>query len=421
MRKFDTPGNNMKEDLFEEENDDRESSESEDPEVFADDEDLVPSNGETEGWDDDDDDENEDWVSLDDELEDELSHYMDTDDTEEELNFDNDLEEVEEGAEAPSWDEEIETPLHDTKNTSKILFLIGVISFTVALIGIGLFVFQKPEPITDIPEYKVEEEKKVLFVTKKVPGIRVKDTVPAEKPEKNAEPAKPLVKENAVTVINGEPLTIAHEGVLYSFAPKTEAADSTDKLTFSIANQPDWTSFNTTTGTLTGTPQKDDVGNHEKIDIRVSDGNATASFPPFDITVMGAGPRKAQKKNIEARPKEVKAELYKLPDLKDLIELSEINDAAIEYHKNVRHVPKAYTLKLEVDCVEASIQVAYRNTGFDSRMFILPKDIQGKFCYIIFWGLYATKDEALKALSSVPAYFGDREIKPKLTIIKQYL
>ena len=113
--------------------------------------------------------------------------------------------------------------------------------------------------------------------------------------------------------------------------------------------------------------------------------------------------------------------MYKLPELKDLIELSEINDAAIEYHKNVRHVPKAYTLKLEVDCVEASIQVAYRNTGFDNRMFILPKDIQGKSCYIIFWGLYATKDEALKALSSVPAYFREREIKPKLTIIKQYL
>ena len=66
-------------------------------------------------------------------------------------------------------------------------------------------------------------------------------------------------------------------------------------------------------------------------------------------------------------------------------------------------------------------QLRYRNTGFDNRMFILPKDIQGKFCYIIFWGLYATKDEALKALSTVPAYFGDREIKPKLTIIKQYL
>ena len=324
----------MEEDLFEEENEDRETSESEDPEVFADDEALVLSNGKTGEWDDDDD-EKEEWVCLeDDELEEGLSHYVDTDDTEKKIDFDSDPEEEaeedeEEDAEAPPWDEEIEMPLHDTEYTSKNLFLIGVISFTLALIGIGLFIFLKPEPITDIPEYRVEEEKKVLFVTKKVPDIRVKDTLPAEKTEKKAEPTQAPVKENAGPVISGEPLTIAPEGT--------------------------------------------------------------------------------------------KVDLYTLPDLKDLIQLSEFRDAAIEYHKNVRHVPKAYTLKLEVDCVEGSVQVAYRNGNFDNRMFILPKDIQGKSCFIVFWGLYATKNEALKALSSVPAYFRDQAIKPKLTIIKQYL
>jgi hypothetical protein len=172
---------------------------------------------------------------------------------------------------------------------------------------------------------------------------------------------------------------------------------------------------------LTGTPQKDDVGTHKKIDIRVSDGSATTSFPLFDITVIAAGPGEAREKNIEGPPERVKADLYTLPDLTDLIKLSEFKDAAIEYHKTVRHVPKAYTLKLEVDCVEDSVQMAYRNGDFDNRMFILPKDIQGKSCFIVFWGLYATKTEALKALSSVPAFFRDQEIKPKLTIIKQYL
>jgi len=163
------------------------------------------------------------------------------------------------------------------------------------------------------------------------------------------------------------------------------------------------------------------VSTHEKIAILVSDGKATASSPLFDITVIGAGPGKVQEKNKEVTPEGVKADLYTIPDLTDLIKLSELKDAAIEYHKTVRHVPKAYTLKLEVDCVEDSVQVAYRNADFDNRMFILPKDIQGKACFIVFWGLYATKTEALEALASVPACFRDQEIKPKLTIIKQYL
>ena len=211
MRKFDTLENNMKEDLFEEENDDREPSESEDPEVFADDEALVLSNGKTGEWDNDDH-EKEEWVSLDDdELEEGLSHYVDTDDTEEEIDFDSDPEDEEEDAEAPPWDEEIEIPLHDTENTSKnLLILIGVISFTVVLIGIGFFVFLKPTPITDIPEYSVQEEKNVLFITKKVPGIRVKDTASTEKTEKKAAPAQPVVKENAVPVISGEVLNGLH-------------------------------------------------------------------------------------------------------------------------------------------------------------------------------------------------------------------
>ena len=142
---------------------------------------------------------------------------------------------------------------------------------------------------------------------------------------------------------------------------------------------------------------------------------------PFDITVIGAGPVETRKTEAEAPPEEIDVNLYTLPDVMDLIKLSEFMDAAIEYHKSVRHVPKAYTLKLEVDCIENSVLAAYQNGNFDNRMFILPKDIKGKPCFIVFWGLYATKDEALKALPSIPPYFRDQDMKPKLTIIKQYL
>ena len=65
--------------------------------------------------------------------------------------------------------------------------------------------------------------------------------------------------------------------------------------------------------------------------------------------------------------------------------------------------------------------MAYHACNFDPRMFILPKEINGRDCFIVFWGLYATKNEALKALSSIPAFFKNQGVKPTLIILKQYL
>ena len=230
----------MEEDLFEEENDGREDSEPEEPEVFDDEEAPVFSDSREKDWHDDDDEE-EEWVSLeDDELEEGLTHYMEMDDTEEEPDIDSDMEDAEEDAEVPPWHEEIEIPAHDTGNFSKRLFLIVIIPFTVALIGIGLFVFLKIDPVTDITRLGIEEEEDVLFVTKKVPDIPITDTVPAEKTEEIGEPTKPIVKENTRPVISGEPVATAHEGIRYSFVPMANDADPEDKLTFFIANQPAW-------------------------------------------------------------------------------------------------------------------------------------------------------------------------------------
>jgi hypothetical protein len=56
-------------------------------------------------------------------------------------------------------------------------------------------------------------------------------------------------------------------------------------LTFSIANTPSWTTFNTASGLLTGTPAASDAGSYDGVVIRVSDGQATAQLPAFSILV----------------------------------------------------------------------------------------------------------------------------------------
>ena len=56
-------------------------------------------------------------------------------------------------------------------------------------------------------------------------------------------------------------------------------------LTFSISNRPGWASFDTASGTLSGTPTNDDVGTTSGIVLSVSDGAETVSLDAFAIEV----------------------------------------------------------------------------------------------------------------------------------------
>jgi len=93
--------------------------------------------------------------------------------------------------------------------------------------------------------------------------------------------------------IVGNPSTTAIVDNLYSFTPFVNGTD-TNNLTFSIttvspATLPAWLTFNTKTGTLSGTPGASDVGVISGIVISVSNGINTASLPVFKLTVTVTG------------------------------------------------------------------------------------------------------------------------------------
>ena len=89
---------------------------------------------------------------------------------------------------------------------------------------------------------------------------------------------------NSAPSISGSPANAVMIGSRYAFIPTTNDPDN-DPLTFSIANQPLWASFDTSTGTLSGTPLLGDVGMYDQITITASDGKDSASLPGFSITV----------------------------------------------------------------------------------------------------------------------------------------
>ncbi|MGV0978557.1 MBG domain-containing protein [Empedobacter falsenii] len=89
---------------------------------------------------------------------------------------------------------------------------------------------------------------------------------------------------NDVPTISGTPATSVNQDAAYSFIPVTYDVDG-NSLVFTIANKPSWATFNEATGALTGTPGNANVGTTTGIVITVSDGMASVSLPPFNLTV----------------------------------------------------------------------------------------------------------------------------------------
>ena len=93
---------------------------------------------------------------------------------------------------------------------------------------------------------------------------------------------------NSTPTISGDPSRAVRMGETYSFTPAATDPDG-DSLSFSIENKPVWATFNTSTGSLIGTPTLGDVGNFSSITISVSDESNSSSLAPYSIEVTQVG------------------------------------------------------------------------------------------------------------------------------------
>jgi hypothetical protein len=91
---------------------------------------------------------------------------------------------------------------------------------------------------------------------------------------------------NSDPIILGYPVTSLVEYGSYHFVPTTDDVDE-DSLSFTIINKPNWASFNTSTGTLSGRPSHGHIGRYNNIQITVDDGaGGMASLTDFSISVL---------------------------------------------------------------------------------------------------------------------------------------
>ena len=92
---------------------------------------------------------------------------------------------------------------------------------------------------------------------------------------------------NSSPIISGNPPPAVVVSEMYDFKPSAYDPDG-DSLTFTITNKPNWASFNTSTGRLSGQPTLGNVGTITNIVISVSDGEASDSLGAFTVTVSQA-------------------------------------------------------------------------------------------------------------------------------------
>ncbi len=92
---------------------------------------------------------------------------------------------------------------------------------------------------------------------------------------------------NRAPSIIGQPATSVTAGASYSFQPTSSDPDG-DVLTFSATGLPSWLVVNPSTGRVSGTSPAGMASTFGGIVISASDGRATASLPPFAVTVTAA-------------------------------------------------------------------------------------------------------------------------------------
>jgi len=70
-----------------------------------------------------------------------------------------------------------------------------------------------------------------------------------------------------------------------------------------------------------------------------------------------------------------------------------------------------YTLQIQILCDASNLDKAMRSGG--SNLWFVPQQLGSRSCYRVYWGRYATRDEAQRALAAVPAGLRDQNAAVK--------
>ena len=152
-------------------------------------------------------------------------------------------------------------------------------------------------------------------------------------------------------------------------------------------------------------------------------GPERAGEPPVQKSAE-PGVRRLKAETHAKRPGEVVSAArddYVIPYLASLIRRSAFQEAAETYRKDLAQYTGAYTVRLEVVCQNQSLRTAFEEGNFDPRMYILPKKLNNRDCFGVFWGIFPSLGEARREISALPVFFTQQPSPPVPVLLDRYL
>jgi hypothetical protein len=87
----------------------------------------------------------------------------------------------------------------------------------------------------------------------------------------------------------------------------------------------------------------------------------------------------------------------------------------------VKSQAATHTILLELDCQKESVFNAYNRIDRKEDFFILTRSREGRTCYLVCWGKFLSREEAVDSLREVPNYFLQQPNPPQVVPLSRYL
>ncbi len=141
--------------------------------------------------------------------------------------------------------------------------------------------------------------------------------------------------------------------------------------------------------------------------------------PPAEPeTPVGAAEPTAVEETVEKEPPVAEASP---PNPQELFQEGQFHEAAQAWLKVKQASPAGYTIVLEYVCLDQTIRNAYQAVEASPDLFLLPKQIQERDCFVICLGEFPDKTTALEQLTKVPSWFQENGAQPRVRPLAKLL
>jgi hypothetical protein len=105
----------------------------------------------------------------------------------------------------------------------------------------------------------------------------------------------------------------------------------------------------------------------------------------------------------------------------ELFQDGKFHEAALAWLEVKQASPEGYTIVLEYVCLDQTIRNAYQAVAASPDLFLLPKQIQDRDCFVICLGEFPDEATALEQLAKVPSWFEENGAQPRVRPLAKLL